>query len=393
MPRLIGPAFLTALALASLLALGGGQALANHVQCGDVITQDTKLDSDLIDCPAHGIVVGADDITLDLNGHTIDGDAARINGNACMAGVANGALLPTCSRPADESHEGVTVTGGTIREFGLGVFFFTGADDAVVRELAVSGIRLGEIRVQGTRNATVEDNQAQIEIVESSRASVVGNRSTEIYLESVVDSRVERNLAAHGTHGIRVVGGRDILVSRNRVLDNAVGIDVFEGGTAHRISRNEVSGNATAGIVLLDDGNILERNVVTSNGQGIAVRSNMNRVERNRVIANRDNGITLGKHYTLGGNLVDRNFVAGNGMDGIFAAGGEGLGDVIAGNVTSHNGDDGIDVDRAGTVVAVNRANGNGDLGIEAVPESIDGGRNRAFGNGNPLQCVNVFCR
>ncbi len=30
-------------------------ALANHVQCGDVITQDTRLDSDLVDCPGDGI--------------------------------------------------------------------------------------------------------------------------------------------------------------------------------------------------------------------------------------------------------------------------------------------------------------------------------------------------
>ena len=74
MPRLVCAGFLTALALALLLALGGSQALANHVQCGDVITQGTTLDSDLIDCPGDGLVIGADNITLDLNGHTVDGD-------------------------------------------------------------------------------------------------------------------------------------------------------------------------------------------------------------------------------------------------------------------------------------------------------------------------------
>ena len=41
--------------------------------CGDVITQDTTLDSDLIDCPGDGVVIGASGITLDLAGHTIDG--------------------------------------------------------------------------------------------------------------------------------------------------------------------------------------------------------------------------------------------------------------------------------------------------------------------------------
>ena len=44
------------------------------MNCGDEITADTTLDSDLIDCPNNGIVIGADGVTLDLNGHTIDGD-------------------------------------------------------------------------------------------------------------------------------------------------------------------------------------------------------------------------------------------------------------------------------------------------------------------------------
>jgi hypothetical protein len=54
--------------VALLLMVGTGQALADHVECGEVVTRDTTLDSDLIDCPANGIVIGADDITLDLNG-------------------------------------------------------------------------------------------------------------------------------------------------------------------------------------------------------------------------------------------------------------------------------------------------------------------------------------
>jgi dipeptidyl aminopeptidase/acylaminoacyl peptidase len=76
MRRFLG--LLAALATATaLLTRSAGQAVANHVQCGDVITQDTTLDSDLIDCPGDGLVIGADNITLDLNGHTIDGTGLR----------------------------------------------------------------------------------------------------------------------------------------------------------------------------------------------------------------------------------------------------------------------------------------------------------------------------
>jgi hypothetical protein len=68
--RSSGSLFALAAVLALLLA---APAQASHVRCGDVITQDTTLDSDLLDCPGSGVVIGADGITLDLNGHVVDG--------------------------------------------------------------------------------------------------------------------------------------------------------------------------------------------------------------------------------------------------------------------------------------------------------------------------------
>ena len=62
----------------ALALLPAGVARANHVACGDTITADTTLDSDLTNCPGDGLVIGAGSITLDLNGHTIDGDGGDI---------------------------------------------------------------------------------------------------------------------------------------------------------------------------------------------------------------------------------------------------------------------------------------------------------------------------
>jgi hypothetical protein len=64
---------ITAAAL-SAGAWGTVDALASHVRCGQTITGDTTLDSDLTNCPGSGVVIGAENVTLDLNGHTIDGD-------------------------------------------------------------------------------------------------------------------------------------------------------------------------------------------------------------------------------------------------------------------------------------------------------------------------------
>ena len=101
------------LGVAGLIAFGASQASASHVSCGDEITADTTLDSDLIDCPNNGIVIGADNIKLDLNGHRIDGDGTEFadcpKNEICDVGVLN------------DRHDGVKVKGGSTREFGVGV--------------------------------------------------------------------------------------------------------------------------------------------------------------------------------------------------------------------------------------------------------------------------------
>jgi hypothetical protein len=41
-----------------------------------LITTDTRLSRDLNNCPADGVIIGASRVTLDLDGHTIDGVGA-----------------------------------------------------------------------------------------------------------------------------------------------------------------------------------------------------------------------------------------------------------------------------------------------------------------------------
>src|SRR5215216_5795172 len=107
----LGPVYAAALAALTFLTLSAGQAFADAVKCGDVITRDTTLDSDLIDCPGDGLVIGADGITLDLNGHLIDGDGARSDSEyANDDGIDNTA-----------GYDRLTLTDGTVQDFDYGV--------------------------------------------------------------------------------------------------------------------------------------------------------------------------------------------------------------------------------------------------------------------------------
>src|SRR5436190_4026150 len=116
-----------ALAVAGVMAFSGSPAHAANVSCGDTITTDTTLHHDLVNCPNNGIIIGADNVTLNLNGHTIDGDGTP------FAGCAPGE--PCDTGVAERRHDRVTVKHGSVREFA-----FAGLDLGVARHLRVLGV-------------------------------------------------------------------------------------------------------------------------------------------------------------------------------------------------------------------------------------------------------------
>ena len=107
----------TALIAGSSAALGGAPAFARTVSCGDTITADTTLHHDLTNCEGNGLVIGADNIRLNLNGHTIDGTVAQTtdcdNAPREPAGIKNGG---GDSRVYDR----LTIENGTLQQFAQG---------------------------------------------------------------------------------------------------------------------------------------------------------------------------------------------------------------------------------------------------------------------------------
>src|SRR5688572_5800108 len=81
-----------------------GTALTSP-DCGDVVEESVKLDNSLLNCPHHGLVIGAGAITIDLNGHTIDAAS-----DGAGAGIFN-----------DDGHKDVVITDGRITDFDKGV--------------------------------------------------------------------------------------------------------------------------------------------------------------------------------------------------------------------------------------------------------------------------------
>jgi hypothetical protein len=349
----VSPAFSTLLKLAtaagivaSMMLVGVSQAPASHVQCGDTITQDTTLDSDLIDCPQRGIVVGAAGITLDLNGHVIDGPG--LDRFAGFPGVDNGA-----------AHAGVTVKNGIVQEFGLAVslgptfIHRPGADGNVVANLTIREAGNGVVGQNASDNNLLKRN-----FIESTTNAVVLSGSGNLVRKNDTSSPFTIN------GGRIIVTGERNTIEFNDVRFGGIGV----AGADNTMRKNKLSscvGGALAGGVWGGVGRgVIEKNVAEGCAHGLVVLGDY-QVEKNRLLRNRGDGIRVeGGRSTLVGNVA----------------------------VGNHD-DDGIEVVKPGSTLSSNRANDNADLGIEAVPGTIDGGKNKARGNGNPMQCLNISCR
>jgi parallel beta-helix repeat protein len=402
----VSRAMVLTLVVAGLTVLGSGQALASHVSCGDTITTDTTLDSDLVNCPNNGIVIGASNITLDLNGHTIDGDGTPVDpcpeGEACDVGVLNRA-----------GYDRLTIMGGTIRQFVAGIVAEAGAAHNRLHHLAVSNITEVAIIVVDSTDSVIEKTAMSdpgvvgLLLLDSqgalvARNSVSGSTGYAMALFGVDDSRIQHNKLHGDKHGF-ILGGSDRnLVRSNAVSDSGGGIEVVEGATANRVEHNRFHHTGDGMLVGDASDTLIRHNLVIGAGGGEAggfgiildgaVRTT---VDQNIFTGGLGPAIFVTRLEAAApsrGTVVSGNFVNSKHSDGILVDNGA-TGTLLVRNRAIRNGDDGIDVDAPATTVTRNIANHNHDLGIEAVPGVIDGGGNHAAGNGNPAQCINIDCK
>ena len=300
-------------------------------------------------CTGDGLRIGANGITLDLNGHRIGGD-----GDVGDAGVENFSAF-----------DDVTVKNGVISDFSTGVQL-TGEDNVVSGLLVRSSTANGIVALAGSGHA------------------------------------ITRNIAlSNAVHGIDLFGTTSIIVSSNEAVHNGDdGIAIRGNSTTNKVKTNTVRANGDTGISINPDGDDVVTNgrivgnTVQGNDQdGIFIddESTGNRFLRNKVRGNQDDGILLA---SAAGNTVAENVVAANGSEGILS----GLASVIVENLVFENGGDGIKTTDAGTKISRNRALRNGFIDTSVTPPADNsgfgvfatagalGGNNVAKGNDNNAQ-------
>ncbi|WP_458720935.1 NosD domain-containing protein [Candidatus Nitrosocosmicus sp. R] len=224
--------------------------LSTSLSCGQVIKQSVKLTANL-DCKTDGIIVGADGITIDLNGFTLSGPGEKSSKVGIMF--------------AD--NDGVTVQGpGTIKSFQAGALFSGGEDNKISRVTFTEN----EIAVfeTGSKNVVIEDNL------------MFGN-SIGVAAHSSSGSQLTTNLfKANDLAGVTLVNSASNELSMNTIQGSVNGIFLDGQSTKNNVNSNNVLQN---------------RGVDLNNGNGLPTNINDNVFSDNNCNTSVPDGLCLGR--------------------------------------------------------------------------------------------------
>lgn len=261
--------------------------------CGSTITTSIVLTGDILNCPATALRVNASNVTIDLNGHTIDGPGPTQNG---PSGVV-----------VTQGNSNVTVKNGRIQEFAFGVGLGTGTSGADVTGLTLIGNGSGVAAVSTvmgvfavTDNNHIHGNQ------------VVNNQFQGIALVGS-GNWIEGNSITDSQNGIRVGAGGAPASNGNRVESNRLDRAriLINNAPDTVVLGNQVVGSPLTGILVVDSPRtIVSSNEVVANGDGIGVQGSSagTVVSDNTAYNSADDGIDIATpNVTVARNVAYQN--------------------------------------------------------------------------------------
>jgi nitrous oxidase accessory protein NosD len=260
----------TLAALASLAAA----APAAAVSCGDTLLSSVTLTEDLV-CGGVALFIGADDVTIDLAGHSISGPPETFG--IAGFGVDRAAVMGP----------------GSVLGFAIPVYLEGGSGHLVRGVFGTATLQAFVLR--DVTDSTIQGNTARPAVADANVGVWVTGAASS-------DNRIVYNDVEGYGNGIGVTEGR-----RNTVADNFL--------------RANLSGIALQGAV----NNLVRQNTLIGNGRGIWVtvfpfdrpprrRSNRNRILGNRIFDSDESGVLIDWNpfgLDLRDNLVRGNVVRG----------------------------------------------------------------------------------
>jgi hypothetical protein len=421
-----------------LWALAPSPASAIILRCGQTITRSTTLTKGLGPCPGSGVVIGANNITLDLGGHTIRSQSFPSSGPPPPSPGA-GVLIG--------DHHGVTVRDGTITGYVTWAPFrgiFVTRDGIEVGGPAPPG-GPGKPKVAGHNRVLAITTSNVVQVIGDDNL-IASERSgpTEAFVRVegqrnriTLSGRVRDCASGLLGPGLSLeVDGSHNVVDHNRACRIAVAFFLGSGGNANTVEDNTVVGGpiessggeigpggryVTISGERIIGNHVRDRPIFGGEISGIYLfDTSASLVDANELLYS---GISLAQSFSDIGlfgplyPLIDHNRLINNRVaqvrklnGGGSASQGDGIDipgpspngasmypgarkTLLEGNTTDNNAHDGINNGAPTTTFHANVANNNGSLGIESVAGVTDLGGDRASGNGKRAQCTHVRCR
>ncbi|HEX7142736.1 MAG TPA: NosD domain-containing protein, partial [Nitrososphaeraceae archaeon] len=175
------------------------QPLAISPSCGQVITQNVVLTSNLNCAETDGLIVNAGDIVIDLNGHTISGPDI---GSETQASSKVGIMIPNMNN--------VVVQDGTIEGFQAGILM-TGSQNVEVKGMVVKNNQIGLF----STGASIVN--AHLSIIMNNQIGIAGH--------STQQSTIEDNILFQNTlAGVTLVNSDNSVITLNSITESGNGL-------------------------------------------------------------------------------------------------------------------------------------------------------------------------
>jgi parallel beta-helix repeat protein len=250
----------------------GLQPNSGIASCGQVVTQDVTLTSNLNCDSGDGLIVGASGITINLNGYSIIGPQGGAGGQEAAA------------NPTSANSE--------------------------------NGGQGGEEEAANPTSANSE-NGGQEEAAANSEDENGGQEEEEAAAEPEIRPVTTRQTADYdGSSGILVANADNVAISGLGEISGFSRGVTFLGSSGGAVTDIQLANNDIGAVVASSEGTEISRNTITNNGIAVVSDgSNGGVTAFNQMVANLEQGILL-----LGSsdNVVAANNMYGNGASGIY---------------------------------------------------------------------------
>ncbi len=316
--------------------------------CSTISNSGSYILTDNLTSTCTCITVSADNVNIELDGHTIT-----------MTDTTT-----SCYGITAQDHTNITVQNGTITGGGVGVALFNTVTEGshMIEGLKISGFSYAGVSISGSCSGNT--SCVQVTIIRNIFKTGTGNFTANIVLSNVRSSYIEQNIMNGNYFGISIDNSYNVIVRKNTITNTeSYGINV-NNSNYNVIRENVVSFSKKSGIFINDSsGNAVMYNSSNRNtDRGIWVYRGSNNNIHGNTCTNNTTGIEIAGDGTAGirseNNSIDWNQVAANSVMGIY-----------------------FDVNTRNNVYSNNRTQGGGsgivdDTCTTPPCDNIDGGNN-----------------